>query len=437
MSRTLLSGADVITMAPNRPDVEPVDLLIDGDRIAEVGTHLDGEGAEIVDLGGRIVLPGLVNAHLHTWQTALRFVGADWSLLEYLANVHGVVAHRYTPDDMYVGTLIGALNQIDGGVTTIGDWCHNCATPDHADAAIEGLATSGIRAVFLHGTTHGISDGPHDIREVDRLLAGPVAAKKLLSVGMAVKGPQLSKPEVAIADLRAAAERGILASMHQSIGQPGPGWQAVADAGLWSPSVNIVHGTGLTSNWIETLVAAGTSFTSTPENELGQGHCAEVASHLLRIGAAPSLGTDTEVVSPGEILVAARIMLALQRSFVHAEVHEQTGLSQDKTPVTVKEALSWVTTNGARALGMADRIGQLLPGMQADLTVINSRRLNLWPVHDPIAAALHACADNVEAVMIAGTWRKRGHTLAEPGISEIRDKAQAAGTRLRLQIETQ
>jgi 5-methylthioadenosine/S-adenosylhomocysteine deaminase len=431
MSRTLLRGADVITMAPGRPDVESVDLLVDGDHIAALGTHLNSAGAEVIDLGGRIVMPGLVNAHLHTWQTALRFIGVDWSLVEYLGNVHGGSAPRYTAHDMYVGNLAGALNQIDHGVTTIGDWCHNCITPDHADAATEGLVHSGIRAVFLHGTSHGTTDGPHDTGEVDRLLNGPIADNPLLSIGMAIKGPQLSPPEVAIADLRAAAERGIVASLHQSIGTPGPGWQAVTDADLWGPMVNIVHGTGLDAGWIHRLRDHGVSFTCTPENELGQGHCAEVTSHLLDMGAAPSLGTDTEIVSPGEVLIAVRIMLALQRNLTHAKNYQQTGFGASKASPTVKDALTWVTTEGARALGIADRVGRLQPGMQADLTIIDTRRINLWPVHNPTAAALHANADNIESVMIAGTWRKRDHALVTSRSATIRDDLNESAARLR------
>jgi 5-methylthioadenosine/S-adenosylhomocysteine deaminase len=430
VSRTLLRGAHVITMAPGRPDAEHVDVLVDGDRITAVGDRIDPAGADVVELGGRIVIPGLVNAHLHTWQTALRFVGADWSLPQYLANAHGGVAHRYIPDDMRIGTLAGALNQIDSGVTTLGDWCHNCLTPDHADAAIDGLHRAGIRAVFLHGTPHSLLDRPHDTGEVDRLMDGPIIGNGLVSMGMAIKGPQLSKPEVVIADLRAAAERSILASMHQSAGAPGPGWQAVGVAGLWGPLTNIVHGTGLTDAWIERLVAAGVSFTSTPENELGQGHCTVLTSQLLSIGAAPSVGTDTEAVSPGEVLVAARIALALQRALAHDRAFQRTGLGQESMALTAKQALSWATTEGARSLGLADQIGCLQPGMQADLVVIDARGLNLWPLHDPVAAALHAHAGNVEAVMIGGAWRKRGHALVELRINNIKDEVRRSGERL-------
>ncbi|WP_353828294.1 amidohydrolase family protein [Agromyces sp. SYSU T0242] len=110
-----------------------MDILIDGDRIVDIGGDLDAPDATVIPLDGRIVIPGLVNAHLHTWQTALRYIGADWSLPEYLAKAHGEIAHRYHPEDIYAGTLAGALDQIDSGVTTIGDWSHNCVTPEHAD----------------------------------------------------------------------------------------------------------------------------------------------------------------------------------------------------------------------------------------------------------------------------------------------------------------
>lgn len=429
MRRILLRGAQIITMASNRPDAEHLDILIDGGRIAAIGEQLDSRGAETVEFDGRIIIPGLINAHLHTWQTAMRFAGADWSLPEYLAYAHGEVAHHYRPDDMRIGTLAGALNQIDGGVTTIGDWSHNCVTSEHADAAIDGLKRAGIRAVFLHGTPHALLDRPHDTREVDRLLGGPIAGDGLLSLGMAIKGPQLSKPDVVIADLRAAAERGVLASMHQSAGPPGPGWNAVGAAGLWGPQTNIVHGTGLTDAWIKRLTDAGVSFTSTPENELGQGHCTPVTEKLLRVGRAPSLGTDTEIVSAAEVLIAARITLAQQRGLAHARAHERTGLGAETIPVTVKQAMSWATVEGARALGLADRIGHIEPGMQADLVVIDARALNLWPAHDPVAAALHATAANIEAVMIGGTWRKRNHILIDADVEEVKAALQQSGER--------
>ncbi|WP_165612398.1 amidohydrolase family protein [Mycolicibacterium porcinum] len=434
MTRILLRGTQVVSLAPNRPDSERVDILIEDDLIAAMGEFLDPAGADVVDLPDRIVIPGLVNAHLHTWQTALRFTGADWTLLEYLAHTHGHVARLYSPGDMHIGTLAGALNQINCGTTTVGDWCHNCLTPDHADAAIDALSTAGIRAVFLHGTAHGGPTRPHDVREIDRLLAGPIANSPLLTVGMAIKDPQLSTPDVAIADLRAALERGVIASMHQSAGTPGPGWNAVGAAGLWGPHANIVHGTGLTDEWVKRLADAGTSFTSTPENELGQGHCTSITEQLLRAAEEPSLGTDTETAVSGEVLTAARITLAHQRGLAHEQELRRTGLSAPTTALTSKQALSWATVHGARALGLAHQVGHLAPGMQADLVVIDARALNLWPAHDPIAAALQASIANIEAVMIAGNWRKRHHALVDTDIDQVKDRLMQSGERFAHKI---
>lgn len=430
MSRILLRGAQVITMAPDRPDAEHVDILVDGDRILSVDESIEASGAEVVDFSGRILIPGLVNAHLHTWQTALRSVGADWTLMQYLTHLHGECVGHYTPADMHIGNLAGALNQINCGTTTLGDWCHNVLSPEHADAAVEGLVQAGIRAVFLHGTPYRAPDIAHPLAEIDRLLDGPVRAHALLTVGMALQGPQYSSAETAVADFRAGAERGLVVSMHQSGGEPSPGWEAVRAAQLFGPLTNIVHGSGLPDDWIKTLVEAGVTFTTTPENELGQGHGAPVTGSLLRLGAAPSLGTDIDTAVPGKLLTAARIALAHQRSVDHAQHRQTTGGYADAPSVTGKQALAWATVEGAKALGLAGQVGRIEVGMQADLVAVDARALNLWPAHDPVAAVLHADIANIEAVMVAGSWRKRDHALLASGLDEVKDQLRASGERL-------
>lgn len=427
----LLRGAQVITMSPQRPDAERIDILIQDDRIAAIGEHLDRPDAETVDLSGRIIIPGLVNAHLHSWQTALRGVAADSTLPQYFDSLHHGLSQHYRPDGIHIATLAGSLNQINCGTTTLGDWCHNNRTPEHADAAVEALQDSGIRAVFLHGDLRLAPDAAHPLAEIDRLLNGPARTHQLLSVGMAIKGPQLSTPDVAVADLRAAEERGVVVSMHHSSGSPAPGWDAAGAAGLFGPRTNVVHGEGLTEQWIASLIDAGVTFTVTPENELGQGHGQPITGQLLRGGSAPSLGTDTETVVSGEILTAARIALAHQRGLDHYERRQATDTIATTPSITSKQALSWATVEGARALGLADRVGRIEAGLQADLVAIDARALNLWPAHDPIAVALHASLANIEAVMIAGRWRKRDHALVDVDLDSVHGSLVESGRRLR------
>ena len=160
---------------------------------------------------------------------------------------------------------------------------------------------------------------------------------------MAIKGPQLSTPDIAVADLLAAKERGVVVSMHHSFGESAPGWDAVRAAELSGPRNNVVHGEGLTEEWIARLIDAGVTFTVTPENELGQGHGQPITGQLLRGGGAPSLGTDTETVVSGEVLTAARVALAHQRGLDHYQDRQTTKPIASTPSITSKQALSWAT----------------------------------------------------------------------------------------------
>ncbi len=151
--------ADYDDGAPASANLPRGSILVRDGRIVDIGAHVAAPtSAEVLDLSGMIVMPGLVNAHLHTWQTALRGTAGDWSLAEYSRRMHAGVAAAFTPDDIYIGNLMGALGQIDAGVTTLFDWSHNNPTPDHSDRAIDALLESGIRAVFGHGTPKPVLD---------------------------------------------------------------------------------------------------------------------------------------------------------------------------------------------------------------------------------------------------------------------------------------
>src|SRR5271167_4214981 len=180
MRRILLKDATIVSMDGAVGDFDRGDLLIDSDRIAAIGRDLEAADAEAVDMRGRILIPGFVNAHMHTWQTGLRGIAANWTLLEYFRWMHAGLATQFTPDDIGIATLVGAYNQMNCGATTLADWCHNNPTPAHTDAAVAALRESGIRSVFLHGSPKPdpkagqlhFSEVPHPRREVERLAKG-------------------------------------------------------------------------------------------------------------------------------------------------------------------------------------------------------------------------------------------------------------------------
>jgi cytosine/adenosine deaminase-related metal-dependent hydrolase len=446
MARTLIRSATILTMDDRLGDLACADLLVDGDRIAAIGRNIAATDAEVVDGRGRLVIPGLINAHMHTWQTALRGFAANWTLPEYFRRMHAGLATLFWSEDIYIATLMGALNQINFGVTTLVDWCHNNPTPAHTDAAVRALFDSGIRAAFFHGSPKSdpkpgqphFSEVPHPRSEVERLLAGPLANRDgLVTLGLAILGPHYSTLEVAQHDFRLAREFGLIASMHQGGGPvktPG-GWEKLIEGGLIGPNVNIVHGNDLSDDLLRRFVDLGVSFSVTPENEMIQGHGFPITGRLLKLGARPSIGVDLESVLSGDLLGAARVALSAQRALDNAEARRATGGIPDATTIPVREALRWVTVEGARMLGREDRIGSLAPGKLADLVVIDASALNLAPVHDPVATVvMQTSLANIEAVMIGGVWKRSGQLPFE-GLDQRRRQLAQSGERLVREIE--
>lgn len=439
MTRTLIRGATLVTMEAAHGEFIG-DLLIEGERIAAIAPHIDAPAAAQIDARGFIVAPGFINAHMHTWQTALRGVAAGWTLTEYFRRMHAGLATRFTPEDIHIATLVGAWNQLDCGTTTLVDWCHNNPTPSHSDAALDALEQSGIRAAFLHGSPKpdprpGVApfwETPHPRSEVGRL-ARRLQGSSLVSLGLAILGPHYSTMEVALHDFALAREFGLLASMHQGGGaaRTPDGWERLEAAGLLGPHINIVHGNNLSDARLARFVDAGMSFSLTPENELTQGHGFPITGRLRKLGAAPSLGVDLESVLSGEMFIAARVALGVQRALDHAVFRAQHGEIAASHEVSCREALEWITVAGARMLGMADRIGSIAVGKQADLVLIDARRLNMMPLHDPVGAVvMQASVANIDSVFVGGVARKRhGHLLVD-GLPAKLEALRASGERL-------
>lgn len=446
MRKLLIKDATVIAMDPAVGDLRPGSILIEDDRIAAVGPRIDAPGAEILDGRSFIVVPGFVNTHMHTWQTGLRAISTNWTLLEYFRWMHAGLATRFLPADIHIANLAGALNQLNCGTTTLVDWCHNNPTPEHTDAAIAGLDESGIRAAFFHGSPkpdpkpgeRHFSEIPHPRREVERLLRGPFASRNpLLTLGLAILGPHYSTLEVSLHDFRLAREFGLIASMHQGGGpaKTPNGWDVLERENLVADFVNVVHGNDLSDDRLARFVDRGVTFSVTPEGEMAQGHGQPIVGRLRRLGAAPSLGVDLESVVSGDMLTVARVALSQQRAVDNAAFRAANGTIPDTTTIPAREALAWITVQGARMLGMQDRIGTISPEKQADLVFIQADALNLWPVHDPVATVvMQASLANIDSVMVAGAWRKQNGKLLFGDLDRVKSELSASGCRILAEL---
>ena len=418
--KTLIRGATIVTMDV-QGDLFDADILIEGSEIKEISQRIEVAADELVNGAGYLVLPGLINAHMHTWQTALRGVAANWTLLEYFQKMHSGLATVFEPEDLYIATCMGALNQINCGTTTLVDWCHNNKTSQHNDAAIKGLMESGIRAAFFHGTPKPepkegetpFWERPHPKKELERLVA-EYGSQDLISIGAAILGPHYSTLDVALHDFAMVKDMNMIASMHQGGGpaRTPEGWKVLESKGLLGPAINIVHGHALDDEQLKRFCELGMTFSATAESEMSQGHGHPLTGRLRDFGKAPSLGVDLESVCGGEMFIQARIALGIQRSLDNFDYRQKHGTIPPTSTITTRQALSWITIEGARVLGQLDRIGTLKAGKQADIVMIRASDLNMQPVNDPVSAVvMQTSLANIENVMIAGQWKKKDGEL--------------------------
>ena len=356
--------------------------------------------------------------------------------------MHRGLAASFGPDDIYLGTLMGALNQLNGGVTTLFDWLHNNPTPDHTDGGVDGLIESGIRAVFGHGSPKHepkqgqlhFSEVPHPRDEIHRLRTGRLAADDgRVTLAMAILGPYFSTYEVTVQDMRLAAEYDLLASAHIDVGfhrMAPDGIYRMRDDGLIDERFNVVHGSDLSDEEISILTDCGASFSITAEAEMQFGFGYPITGRVMAAGGARSIGSDTEAGVSGDMFNAMRMTLQMQRA-----VDNGPAVTMEKPveelSLSSYQALEWATVNGARALRMERHIGSLTPGKKADIILLRGDDLNLFPVHDPVqSVVLHANGNNVDTVLVDGEIVKQAGKLLYAGLADkMRDLAES-GRRL-------
>ena len=355
MDRTIIRNAIVISMDPAIGEHLDADVLIDSAKIAAVAPNIGSVDAREIDGRGAIVLPGFVDTHRHTWQCLLRNAAADWSLAQYFGGVRGVMGELYTPDDMYVANYLGALEALDGGITTLVDWSHNNNTPDHADMAIKGLQDLGIRAVYAYGNANRewfpVSDLPTNFDDVARVRKQHFSSDDgLVTMAFAARGPQFATLDQTERDFREARKLDLPITLHAGDGLWGLNHPVdqLNSRGLLGPRTTYVHCCTLSDHEFKLMADSGGTASLSAEVELNMGHGNPATLGCLKYGLRPSISIDICTSVGGDMFTQIRVLMAATRGVVNADALKEKKLL-DPLPLTARDMLDFATLQGAKA----------------------------------------------------------------------------------------
>jgi len=412
----------IVTMNEQGQVCTDGNLLFEDDRIVQVGPEYAEEHAcdEVLDLTGKLVLPGLVNTHVHTSQQLARGLADDVDLLTWLHDRIWPYESHMTEEDSYISTLFCAAEQIKAGVTAIAE-----PGGQFVSGMAKAIAEAGIRAklansvmdcgdglpkAWQHSTQEELERQKEDIRNYHQTADGRIevwfgirtifnATDELL-----LKTKELADQYHTGIHMHVAEAKSEVDYVKERLGV-----QTVThlrDLGFLGPNLLAAHTVWLTHEEVEMFRDCGVKVSHNPASAMRVLGFAKIP-RMLREGICVAIGTDG----------AWRL---------------------DPTVVKAQEILRMATANGAKALQDEQLYGSLEPGKKADLIIINPDSAGMQPMHDPIAnlvTSMHST--NVESTICNGRWLMRERkilTFDEEALLQ-EAKLRAAGIRSRAGIQ--
>ena len=416
--------ATVLTQDPAIGELDEADVEIRDGEIVAVGPGLAAAGAETIDASRSIVMPGFVDTHWHLWGTLLRGVIGDGHANGWFARKAALAPH-FRPADTAAGARLGLAEGIAAGITTVHDWAHNTLGYPDAEANVATDLSLGARVHWSWGlpsTTPGLSlaqmsavmasvgkdvDEPMELEPVASLCeAWLPRGDGRLTVGVNLRGPARSTPDVYRFEFSEARRHGLMMAMHcagtraevDRIRQV----RVLADDGLLGPDLLLAHGNHLPPDDIALAAEASVPISISPMSELRLAMGFLQVREFEAAGIRTSLSLDTTAISANaDPFAAMRVAVGLE-SVRHG----------DATSLSPRRALEMATIEGARSLGLGHVTGSISPGKRADLILIRTDALNVAPVVDPAVAVVHAATPaNVDTVIADGRVLKRDGRL--------------------------
>lgn len=378
---------------------------ISGDSISLVGRGDEGVARfrdehkgdyREIDGRGKLVMPGLVNTHNHVSMTLLRGAADDLALMEWLNKHIWPFEAKLTPDDVMTGARLGIAEMLLGGTTTFVDmyW--------YEMAVAEAVKESGIRGVLSATfTDFRFDDFKKDLAEL--VAAYGQGQHPRISLMVAPHSAYSISTENILYGKEMAERYGLPLNIHVSETEDEQRQimerygktpiEYLDELGMLMPSTLVVHAVHVSDNDIAIMRRRGVSAAHNPHSNMKLASGVSPVAKMVEAGINVSVGTDGPS-SNNDLDMWEEMRTA---SFLHKL---STG---NPTVLPAYRVLEMGTVNGARAIGMEDRIGRLREGMLADVIVLDIEKPHMYPQYDIVANLVYcAKASDVETVIVGG-----------------------------------
>ncbi|MEM7799449.1 MAG: 8-oxoguanine deaminase [Chloroflexota bacterium] len=431
MATTLIKNAALlVTMNDLEEEIPDGGIFIRDNVIEAVGKAADlPETADnVLNLSGHIVLPGLVNTHHHLYQTLTRVYVQEGTLFQWLKGLYPVWANL-TGEMVYTSTLTGCAELLLSGCTTTSDHLYLFPNDCRLDQQIEAAQEIGIRFHASRGSMSlGESQGglppdrvvekePEIVKDTVRLIESYHDPKRhaMLRIVVAPCSP-FSVTQNLMRESAEIARSYQHVHLHTHLAETVDeetfcletfGMRPVAlmeKLGWLGSDVWHAHCVHMDHHEISQFGVTGTGIAHCPTSNMRLGSGISPLLDCIAADVRVGLGVDGSASNDGSHLLAeARQAMLLQR------------VAHGPAALAARQALRLATRGGADVLGRDD-IGQLAPGMSADLFAIDLNRLTYaGALHDPVAAILFCQPQNVDYTMV------NGKLIVEKGVLLNRD----------------
>lgn len=433
-SSTVIEPRWVVPVEPAGTVLEAHAVVIDGDRILDVLPAADAAtrypDAPRIHLLDHVLMPGLVNLHTHAAMTLMRGMADDRILMDWLQNhIWPAEAQLVSDEFVYDGTLLACAEMLRGGITCFNDMYFFPEATARAALRAGMRAALGIIAIEFHSA---YASDAQDYLAKGMALRDTLRDEPLLSFCLAPHAPFTVSDATftQIATYAGELELPVHIHIHEtaqeiadSVAQHGVRPLArLEKAGLLGPGLIAVHSVHLDDREIALFARHGCSVAHCPSSNLKLASGIAPVSKLLQAGVNVGLGTDSAASNNRLDLFTEMRLAALLAK----------GSTGDATAMPAHQVLACATLGSARALGLQDRIGSIVPGKLADLTAINLSASELSPCYDPVSHLVYAAGrEHVSDVWIGGERRLADGELTNLDESAIRAKARQWQNRIR------